>query len=102
MVQIGKYLLVSGNGRTNYIIAGGYETMPAEYLLANKQTYILLDKDSLQNLPLQTSPQLFVFPAGDNSNAITEVLKAKYPNGTLTPHYSSFDNTLLFYSFEVR
>ncbi len=102
MVQIGKFLLVNGKGKTDYIIAGGYETMPAEYLLANKQNYTLLNLDALRDLPLQTTSQLFVFPAGDNASAITELLRAKYPNGTLTPHYSPFDNTLLFYSYRVE
>lgn len=102
MVQVGKFLIVKGKNKTDYIIAGGYETMPAEYLLANKQDYILLDRDALRDLPLQGGAQLFVYPSGENSSAITELLKAKFPNGTLTPHNSSFDNSLLFYSFEVK
>lgn len=102
MTQIGKFLIANGKNKTNYLIAGGYESMPTLYLTTNKVNYTLLDPNSLQNLPLQEDTQQFIFPAGESSSAIIDVLKAKYPNGTLQSHYSSFDNHLLYYTYEVQ
>lgn len=100
--QIGKYLLANGKAQPSYLIAGGYESMPAEYLTADKVKYTLLDSNGLRDLPLQGGAQLFVFPSSDSSNTIIDILKAKFPSGTLQPHYSAFDNDLLFYSYGVQ
>jgi 4-amino-4-deoxy-L-arabinose transferase-like glycosyltransferase len=101
MTQIAQFINANNGGKTTFLIAGGYESMPTLYLTNNKANYTLLDTNGLRDLALQNTAQLFVFPASDNSNTLIELLKAKYPNGILTPHYSPFDNSLLFYSFEV-
>ncbi len=101
MVQIG-YFLNSNASTSNYLIAGGYEAMPTQYLTNNKSKYTLLDIKSLQDLPLATTNQLFIFPAGDSAKQLTEILQAKYPNGQLTPHFSSYNDKILFYSFRVN
>lgn len=101
MVQIGNFLISRPNS-TNYLIAGGYESMPTEYITHDKSKYSLLDIQSLRDLPLSTSSQLYIFPADDNAKAKIDVLQAKYPNGQLTPHYSSFNDQLLFYTFQVN
>ena len=87
---------------TNYLIGNSYETMPAEYLTHNKTTYTLLDNKTLQDLPLATSSQLYVMSADSSAQQRIEILQAKYPNGQLTPHYSSFNDQLLFYTFQVN
>ena len=76
--------------------------MPTQYLTNKKTEYKLLDAKQLQDQPLLDGSKLFVFPAGDNSNELITILTAKYPNGKLVPHYSGFNEKLLFYSFEVK
>jgi hypothetical protein len=101
MVQIGYYLN-SSSGNQIFLIAGGYEAMPTQYLTNKKTEYKLLDAKQLQDQPLLDGSRLFVFPAVDNSSELISVLTAKYPTGKLVPHYSGFNEKLLFYSFEVK
>jgi len=101
MVQIGYYLN-SSIGNQNYLIAGGYEAMPTQYLTNKKTQYQLLDNKQLQDQPLTEGPKLYVFPASDSSSQLSEILTAKYPEGKLVPHYSGFNEKLLFYSFEAK
>ena len=104
MVQIGNYLIANPakTTGTNYLIAGGYESTPTQYLAYSKSEYSLLNINELQSLSLTTQKQLFVYPQSSDSQKITELLQAKYPTGQLTPHYSSFNNKLLFYSYLVN
>lgn len=103
MVQVGYYFnSQAGSQRQNYLIAGGYESMPVEYLTYNKSKYLLLDLEKLQSLPLSEKPQLFVFPSDDLSAKKIEILQAKYPGGSLVKHNSSFNDKLLFYSYSVK
>ncbi len=103
MVAIGNFLNSSSSKQNdgNYIIAGGYEAMPTQYLTTNKSRYTLLSATDLQNQPLLSNSLLYVFPSSSDSQKIIQVLQAKYPSGQLNSHYSSFDNQLLFYSFRV-
>lgn len=103
MVQIGYYLNnnVSQN-RQNYLVAGGYESMPVEYLTYHKSSYNLLNIEKLQAQPLSDTSQLFVFPADLDSSKKIEILKAKYTDGVIQKHNSSFSDKLLFYSFSVK
>ena len=98
MVQIGYYLNAN-NSQNKFLIAGGYEAVPTEYITHSKTKYELLDTTKLQSQPLQTSPTLYVFAGNDSSNSVIDILKAKYPDGVLTSHYSSFNDKLLYYTF---
>ncbi|MBA3678960.1 glycosyltransferase family 39 protein [Candidatus Saccharibacteria bacterium] len=100
-VALGDYL-ASHASATNYVIAGGYETLPTAYLTNKKATYVLLDTKGLQDLPLANGSMQFLLLAGDSVKAKIDILQAKFPNGQLTPHFSSFNDKLLFYSFQVN
>ncbi len=103
MVQVGYYLNShNSDQRQNFVVAGGYESMSTEYLTYNKSKYTLLDINKLQNLPLSESKQLFAFPADSDSDKKIEILKAKYPDGSLVKHNSSFNDKLLFYTYSVK
>lgn len=98
MVQIG-YFLNTNNVQNKFLIAGGYEAMPTEYITHDVSKYELLDINKLQSQPLIEQPALFIFPESSSSKAIIDILQAKYPNGQLTPHYSRFNDKLLYYTF---
>lgn len=101
MVQIGYYLNTNRSAN-KFLIAGGYDAMPTEYITHRKSTYGLLDISKLQSQPLQDKSTLYVFASSDSSKTIIDILQAKYPNGKLTPHYSGFNNQLLYYTFQVN
>lgn len=100
MVLIADYLNTHKN-TTHYLVAGGYESMPTEYLTYGKSSYTLLNFDQLQSQPLVTENVEYIIPSHDSQKA-TSVLQAKYPNGQLLAHYSPFDNRLLFYTYKVN
>lgn len=101
MVLIADYMNTQTN--TNYyLVASSYESMPTEYLTYKKSSYTLLSVDALQSQPLVTDNVEYVFPANNESQKVTTILQAKYPNGQLVAHYSPFDNSLLFYTYKVN
>ena len=100
MVQIG-YEINANNSQAKFLIAGGYESMPTQYITHNKSSYELLDIAKLQSQPLFDKPTLYIFPDGSSSKEIIDTLQAKYPNGRFTPHYSGFNDKLLYYTFQT-
>ena len=101
MVQIGYYLNTN-NSQNKFLIAGGYEAMPTEYITHSKTQYELLDITKLQSQPLQDGSAFYIYPSNDSAKSITEILQAKYPEGKLTPHYSGYNDKLLYYTFVVE
>lgn len=100
-ISIANYVLAHGAGRTNYIIMGGYEANPIQYLTYNKANYTLLDQNGLENVPLSGGAKLFIIPAGDNRVKDLETLKAKFPDGKSSDVNSDVSGLLLFSTFEV-
>ncbi len=100
MVQIAKFLNTQ-DAQSKFLVAGDYEAFPVEYLTHKKSTYQLVSSKKLSQLPLSNRSLLFVFPSGSNSNAIIEILKAKYPTGILQSHNSNYSGEVLYYSFKV-
>lgn len=101
MVQIG-YNLNASKYPNKFLIAGGYEAMPTEYITHNKSKYELVDIKQLQSQPLLDQPAIYIFPEGSSSKEIIDTLQVKYPNGQFTPHYSSFNDKLLYYTFQTQ
>jgi len=102
-VAIANYLNSNNKaGRTNYVLMGGYEANPIEYLTNKKSEYKLLNEQELKNLPIEGSINELIFiPAGPNQNSIVESLKAKFPKGKTTNVNSDFNGRQLFVVYEV-
>ncbi|MDQ5943370.1 MAG: hypothetical protein QG675_138 [Patescibacteria group bacterium] len=101
MVQIG-YILNTNNSQNKFLIAGGYESLPTEYITHNRSKYELLDVKKLQSQPLLDQPAFYIFPESSSSKEIIDILQAKYPSGQFTPHYSGFNDKLLYYTFQTN
>ncbi len=102
-VAIAKYLNSNNsNNRTNFVVMGGYEANPTQYLTHNKSTYKLLDESGLRDLPISGGPKLIIIPAGVNHDQLVELAKIKFPDGTLTNITSDFSGRLLFSVYEVK
>ena len=102
-VTIAKYLISNKqNNQTVYIVMGGYEANPIQYLTHKKVEYKLLDTSQLKALPINQGKILVVVPAGNDHDAQLSDLKAKFPAGTIKDIKSDFNGRLLFSLFEVN
>ncbi len=102
-VAIANYLLNHNQSdRSNYVVMGGYEANPIQYLTSGKLSYILIDIQGLESLPINGGAKLFIVPASDNRVKILELLKTKFPNGQIRDYNSSVGQDLLYSTFEVN
>ncbi len=102
-VAIAKYLNTNTvSGRSNFVLMGGYEANPTQYLTHNKSDYKLLNESELRELPISGGPKLIIIPAGSNHDQLVELVKVKFPEGTLTNVKSDFSGKLLFSVYEVK
>lgn len=108
MVQAATYLNQSGlNGSMtdqtgNFLVVDGYSVKTIEYLSHKKVDFRRLDLADLRNLPLGSGNKLFIVAVNGNTDAALETLRGKFPGGHLGPHYSPFNDKILFYSYEVK
>jgi hypothetical protein len=70
------------------------------YLDHNQIAYQPISTRDLTNLPLAPIGRQFYIAAASRDDAV-KVLKVKFPGGILRPHYSSFNQTEIYYSYEV-
>lgn len=102
-VAIAKYLNANNqNNRSNFVLMGGYEANPIQYLTHKKSEYKLLNESELRDLPISGGAKLFIVPAGANHDQLLELLKIKLPEGTITNVKSEFSGKLLFSVYEVK
>jgi hypothetical protein len=71
-----------------------------DYLRYSQGGYQNLTIQSLQALPIATANREFYIAAAVRDDAV-KVLKAKFPGGTLQPHYSPFNIVEIYYTYEV-
>ncbi len=108
MVQAAYYLNqygIKGNSAeqtSNFLVVDGYSVKTIEYLARKKADFKRLDLSDLRNLPLGSGKKLFIVAVNGDTDAALETLRSKYPGGHLGPHYSPFNDKILFYSYEVQ
>lgn len=84
-----------------------YAVLPAElfpviqYLSYGSKGYRLLTPADLTALPVATANRQFYITAVSRDESV-KVLKAKFPGGVLRPHYSSFNQLEIYYTYEVN
>lgn len=102
-VAIANYLLANKQNNIKYfIVMGGYEANPIQYLTHNKLDYKLLDEKQLKDLPIDQGRILVIVPAGNNHDAQLLDLKAKFPTGSISDIRSNINGKLLFSAFEQK
>lgn len=103
-VAIANYLNSNNNsGRSNFIVMGGYEANPIQFLTHKKSEYRLVDEAQLRDLPIAGGPKLIIVPVGSNHDQILEIIKVKFPNGVLRGGVNSaLNGKLLFSIYEVN
>jgi hypothetical protein len=101
-VSIARYLIANNrSAQSYYVVMGGYEANPIQYLAHNKVNYKLLDQKQLLDLPLDTKNSLVIIPISSDSEKDIQNLKAKFPNGRLSDVKSDFNGKILFNVFEL-
>lgn len=103
-VSIANYLLANYQPNQNYyVVMGGYDANPIQYLTHNKASYQLLDQQQLMNLPIEQPKQTIVIvPVGSDHDKDIEALKIKFSNGKLIDIKSNLTGELLYSVYEVK
>ena len=102
-VAIAKYLTTNKpNNQTVYIVMGGYEANPIQYLTHKKVEYKLIDSQQLKDLAINQGRVMVIIPAGNEHDEQISNLKAKFPSGTVKDIKSSFNGRLLFSVYEAN
>ncbi len=101
-VTIAKYLITSQQNNTaNYIVMGGYEANPIQYLTHKKLKYQLLSSQELAELPISGGSKLIIISSGDEHDKLITLTKAKFPKAKVIDIRSDFNGKLLFSAVEV-
>ncbi len=99
-VQIAHHLKTDKFNGQRFIVATPPEQAVIAYLDHNQITYQALTASAIAGLPIITGPRQFIITAIDHAEAV-KVLKVKLPGGVLRPHYSSFNQTEIYYTYEL-
>ncbi|HEX3082057.1 MAG TPA: glycosyltransferase family 39 protein [Candidatus Saccharimonadia bacterium] len=83
-----------------FVVAPADQLPVAQYLNYNQPHTQFITTAQLQVLPIAASHRLFYITAASRDEAVT-TLKAKFPGGTLEPHYSDFNLVEIYYTYEV-
>lgn len=99
-VQIGLGLKTDKFTGARYVLANTEEVPVVEYLAYGANPYIATSATGLTTLPVLTSPKQFWITTSQRDTAVKN-LKLKYPGGVLVPHYSTFNQAEIYYTYEV-
>jgi 4-amino-4-deoxy-L-arabinose transferase-like glycosyltransferase len=96
----GYYLANPFQGQ-RYAVDGGYSLMPLQYLTYKHVSYIQVDPGNLAKLAVNRRiANEFITQEGDR-DVVLKQLRLEFPNGRLSPHYSSFSGKELFVVYTV-
>jgi len=83
-----------------YIVAPADQLPVVNYLDHGFNGYLAITPTALVTLPVATASRQFYLSTSSRDEAV-KVLKAKFPGGTLQPHYSAFNQVEIYYTYEV-
>jgi hypothetical protein len=81
-------------------VASPSEQPVVNYLNHGAVPYQALQPRELAGLPVAQTAREFLITTGSRDDAV-KTLKVKFPGGILRPHYSDFNQTEIYYSYEV-
>jgi len=84
-----------------YLVAPSDVLPVIAYLDYGDTSYTALEPAKINDLPVASTNRLFVIDAASRTDAI-ENLKPKFPGGVLRPEYSAFNQTEIYYTYEVN
>lgn len=100
VVQIAHRLTTDKFTGTRYIVAAPSEQAVIDYLNHQKTAYTPIAASDIAALPVGAGSRQFMI-ATDSRAEASKTLKVKFPGGVLRPHYSAFNQSEIYYSYEV-
>ncbi|QQR51932.1 glycosyltransferase family 39 protein [bacterium] len=98
-VRLGTNLHTSKQDGSVYVVTTPAEQPIIQYLADSRPaTYIKIDELAL--LPTAGEAKYFYISASER-DASKKLLKAKFPGGTFKPHFSPFNQTEVYYTYEM-
>jgi 4-amino-4-deoxy-L-arabinose transferase-like glycosyltransferase len=85
---------------TRFVVAAPDEQPIAQYLVAGTLPYIAIKASDLNALPIDPGTRRFWITDSQRDEAVKS-LKLKFPGGVLRPHYSDFNQTEIYYTYEA-
>jgi hypothetical protein len=82
------------------VVAAADEQPIAEYLDAGQVQYTAIQASQLNGLPINPGTRRFWITSSQRDEAVKS-LKLKFPGGVLRPHYSDFNQTEIYYTYEA-
>jgi 4-amino-4-deoxy-L-arabinose transferase-like glycosyltransferase len=82
-----------------YVVTSAAE-QPVVSFLGHKSAYQLIEPRELAGLPIAGSARLFYISVGSRDEAM-KTIKIKFPGGILRPHYSTFNQAEIYYTYEL-
>lgn len=98
--QLGTSLTKLKSSGQVYVVAIDSQRDIINYLAHRAPSYHLISTDDLIAMPNTAAHRLF-YLTPETRDAAVKTIKAKYPGGVLRPHYSLFNQTEMYYSYEI-
>jgi 4-amino-4-deoxy-L-arabinose transferase-like glycosyltransferase len=99
-VQIAQHLRTDTFNGDRYAIAPSDQAPVIEYLDYGLTTFRILTPETLAGLPIAAASRQFYIAAASRDETV-KTLKSKFPGGVLRPHYSSFNQVEIYYTYET-
>lgn len=87
-------------GLERYVVAPANALPVIAFLDHGDSGYTAIQPADINNLPLTGAHRLFVIDAASKADTVKN-LKPKFPGGVLRPEYSDFNQTEIYYTYEV-
>jgi 4-amino-4-deoxy-L-arabinose transferase-like glycosyltransferase len=101
MVAISNYYNTTQPDGKRYAVTGEYSMQTVEFLTHKKSSYERFDPGQVASIPLDTNQAKEFLTTEPDKEKVLKQLKLKFPDGKLSPHYSSFSGDELFVVYTV-
>jgi 4-amino-4-deoxy-L-arabinose transferase-like glycosyltransferase len=98
-VGIANHLGLNKFNGERYVVIPATQVPIVEYLDSRRATFRTVTIPELEAIPIATANRQFYIATSTRDDAV-KVLKAKFPGGTLRPHFG-FNLTEIYYTYEV-
>ncbi len=99
-VGIAEHLKTDKFSGERYVVSTTDQFPVIDYLDHGQLGYRVITTADLTALPVAGASRQFYIATSIRDDAV-KVLKAKFPGGTLQPHYSSFNQVEIYYTYEI-
>jgi hypothetical protein len=100
-VAMAKHLRADKSKNLERFVVAPADALPViAYVDHGGTAYTAIQPAEINSLPIASAGRLFVIAAASRDEAVKN-LKPKFPGGVLRPEYSDFNQTEIYYTYEV-